>query len=949
MNDEEIVLVFSEHIAFGWKFSAFCASGLNGDRRQIYGATSVQSFVGVSADIKQALQWADDMSDAALLRDYSRGSSVLEFQRDVSKDILERFIRPRIEMLNRKIAETALRADIPVYLRLDRGGKTLYEHDRIKFCPHPARCIFHFIKDAQGFRYSISLTAGGRKLALQSRTGLTASNKPCWITIGKTMYHVEEIEARKLSPFFAKESIPVPPQVESTYLKSFVCKTMQDYEVELRGIPFREIDPSVQACLSLERDLDLFDVLTLSFLYGDNRRIFPDDPVHKHVTTEEIDGQTGLCLFHRKLEWEQQMMDQLVEAGLQLVGGRRLYAPSRKAYALIEWLNRNHKLLDGFHLQSNNGKAYHLGGSSLQSEVEQHIDWFEINIIVQAGQFSLPLSSFRHHILNNMKEYELPDGTIFILPDEWFDTYKDMMLFASTDKKNKNRLRLQTIHASLLDGALGASMDEASKRIVDSILRIPVQRPELPKHAAQQLRPYQKEGFYWMCHLYTHRFGGCLADDMGLGKTIQTIALLEYIYSQPKAEQKLPPSLLVVPTSLLHNWKNELARFAPELRCLMHIGSDRCAYFTQAMMDNNQVIITSYGTLRNDIRFMSAQSYQLVVLDESQYVKNPESQTYQAVARLVSHHRLALTGTPLENSLEDLWAQFNFLNKGLLGTRTAFRNIFVRPTSKEQAHERDQLLKRTISPFILRRTKEEVTPELPPLIEEVVYCDMSEAQSEAYNAEKNRIRNLIFDAMAQPEQPLNKILALEAMHRLRQLANHPALILPDYTEDSGKVEQILLSFESLKNSGHKALIFSSYVKYLDLLARHFDQERWPYLMLTGKTRNREEVINQFTHSNINCFFISLKAGSTGLNLTAADYVFILDPWWNPAAEMQALSRAHRIGQDKTVMSFRFISTDTIEEKILQLQQHKTDLYDAFISANNPLDQFTWEDFEQLIK
>jgi superfamily II DNA or RNA helicase len=952
MTDEEVVIVFSEHIAFGWKFSAFCVSPVSDGQRDIYGAPATGAG-GEDTDVRRVIGFTEDMSDKALLKDYSRGNSVMEFLREASKEVRERYIRPRIEALNTRIAETVMQAGIPVYLRLDRGGKRLYEHDRIEFYPHPARCKFHFIKDNAGMRYCISLTAGGRSLSLQTRMGVTVAEKPCRIMTGKTIYYVEEIEARKLVPFFSKEAIPVPPQMEDAYLRTFVCKTMQDYETELRGIPVRELDPPKKAFLSLEKDLDLHEFLLLSFAYGSSARISPGSPTLRYASAESFGGSTVLCRFDRDLEWEKGMAAILAGGGLVASGDSRFYTLQRKPYELVEWMNRNPALLSGFTVEMNAGKAYHIAGSSLQSAVEMKIDWFEINIMVTAGAFTLPLTVFRHHILSGTREYLLPDGSIFVLPGEWFEQYRDLMLFAVSGRKNKDSMMLRTIHAAILDRALGESLDAANRSLVNNLLRVPAERPSLPLHAAGLLRPYQKEGFYWMHHLYRHKFGGCLADDMGLGKTIQTISLLEYIYRREGSEPvglRLPPSLLVVPTSLLHNWKNELERFAPNLRSLMHIGPDRRNNLVRALENHDcEVIITSYGTLRNDIDLLSSNHYQMVALDESQYIKNPDSQIYRAVTRLSARHRMALTGTPLENSLEDLWAQFNFLNKGLLGTRKSFRDMFIRP-SKDQSDERETLLKRTIAPFILRRTKEEVTPELPPLIEEVVYCDMSDAQSEAYNAEKNRIRSQILDAMTNPGRMLNKIAALDAMHRLRQLANHPLLILPDYSEDSGKFEQILLSFESVRNSGHKALFFSSYVKYLDLLAGHFDKAGWRYSMLTGRTVRREEAIKQFTdNDDVCCFLISLKAGSTGLNLTAADYVFILDPWWNPAAEMQALSRAHRIGQDKTVMSFRFISTDTIEEKMLQLQQSKSTLYETFVSANNPLDQFTWEDFEKLIK
>ena len=254
-----------------------------------------------------------------------------------------------------------------------------------------------------------------------------------------------------------------------------------------------------------------------------------------------------------------------------------------------------------------------------------------------------------------------------------------------------------------------------------------------------------------------------------------------------------------------------------------------------------------------------------------------------------------------------------------------------------------------ISPFMLRRTKEQVTTELPPLTQDIIYCSMTEKHQEAYDEEKNRIRNVIIEAREHPEIKTNNLVILSGLTKLRQIANHPYLTDTDYEEDSGKFEQIIMSFENLKASNHKVLIFSSFVKHLNLLAEKFDSEGWKYAMLTGETIKREEEIKRFTENDdVTCFFISLKAGSTGLNLTAADYVFIIDPWWNPASEMQAFSRAHRIGQDKPVMVYRFITSETIEEKILLLQDTKKELFDTFVNEANPIAQLNWDDIEQLL-
>jgi SNF2 family DNA or RNA helicase len=319
---------------------------------------------------------------------------------------------------------------------------------------------------------------------------------------------------------------------------------------------------------------------------------------------------------------------------------------------------------------------------------------------------------------------------------------------------------------------------------------------------------------------------------------------------------------------------------------------------------------------------------------------------YESIKKLFSSNKLILTGTPIENSLVDLWAQFNFINPGLLGALSFFKINYIQKI-KEKNNHAEETLKQLIQPLFLRRTKTEVAIDLPPLSQEIIYCDMTEAQQEIYELEKNHIRNVLLENMENLSR--NNFIALQGLLRLRLLANHPSLIHSDYTEDSGKFDQIILSFESLKASGHKVLIFSSFVKHLKLLSSRFDRDGWKYAMLTGQTTDRESEIEKFMHNvDVNCFFITLKAGGLGLNLTAADYVFIIDPWWNPAAEMQALSRAHRIGQVKNVIVYRFISSDTIEEKILLLQQSKLELSETFITSNNPLEQLNKKEIEELL-
>jgi SNF2 family DNA or RNA helicase len=347
---------------------------------------------------------------------------------------------------------------------------------------------------------------------------------------------------------------------------------------------------------------------------------------------------------------------------------------------------------------------------------------------------------------------------------------------------------------------------------------------------------------------------------------------------------------------------------------------------------------------------LSKLNFFYLILDESQYVKNPASKTYKAIMKLQSEHRLALTGTPIENSLSDLWAQMNFLNKGILGNLAFFRRYFITPIEKHNSNDQQEKLQILIRPFVLRRTKEEVAKDLPPLMEQTVVCEMDENQQRTYETEKSIIRNSILDGIEQDGMKNSAMIILQGLTRLRQLANHPRL-LADFEEgESGKFEEIFRMLENVVAEKHKVLVFSSFVKHLELIKSRIEKENWKYSILTGQTSNRKEVIRQFQEDSENrIFLISLKAGGVGLNLTSADYVFIIDPWWNPAAENQAISRAHRIGQNKHVFVYRFITEGSIEEKIQQLQNRKSSLADKFINSNNPLQEITKEELLSLLK
>ena len=962
--EERLILVVSKHRQFGWKFNIYWAQELPSGSVKILGIPNAkeEELKGApEVDIK-LIKLIDEVSDNSLMKAYTKQKNTVNFRDEISQETINNLIRPRIEINIRKIIDLALRSSLPIYLREDLTNKTLYDRYLIDILPSPTHCLFNFVKDEKGLRYFISLTNEYDEISLQEKPAYILSQEPCVILLGNKIHRVENIESKKLVPFFDKGHIAVPASSEKLYIKNFILKTIPKYEVKVDGIEMTEISPSRQALLVLEEDFNQQLALFLYFQYN-NHLINPAQRKTKFVGLEEIDGNESICWFMRDLDWEKQLTGTLLSLDLRQEGDNRFYLKQDpeilQHYGLIGWLNINRGNLSGFTIEQKTGKTFYMGTVTTRSKLDVKIDWFEVEIEVVFDNFKIPFYRFRKHILNRNIEYILPDQSVFILPEEWFLRYQNLFLHG---KETEKGIRLQKMHVGVL--STDELFSENKGKELQKVMQFPDEQPVPSAHLDAVLRPYQKEGFYWLEHLYNVKLGACLADDMGLGKTLQTITLLDYIYSKsgkketisaPEGqlslfsilESTLPASLIVVPKSLLHNWQNELKKFAPDLKVYIYAGNKRLrTKDIGKIFGRYQVVITSYNMVRIDVEYLRDYPFHYIILDESQYIKNPDSVIYKSIKQLYSLHKLVLTGTPIENSLSDLWSQFNFINPGLLGNFSFFKNNYIQKITKEKNKYVKEALQKMIQPFFLRRTKEEVTPDLPPLSQEIVFCDMTDLQQEIYEAEKNRIRNVLLDN--KENLTANNFVALQGLMRLRLLANHPSLMDPEYSEDSGKFDQIILYFESLRASGHKVLVFSSFVKHLKLLSGRFEQEGWKYAMLTGQTLNREAEINKFTqHDDVNCFFISLKAGGTGLNLTAADYVFIIDPWWNPASEMQAFSRAHRIGQDKSVMVYRFISSDTIEEKIIHLQQLKLQLSDAFITSNNPLENLSNKEIEEL--
>lgn len=557
------------------------------------------------------------------------------------------------------------------------------------------------------------------------------------------------------------------------------------------------------------------------------------------------------------------------------------------------------------------------------------INWFNAEIEVRFGRKKASLQHLHKAIRNKSKYVRLDDGTLGILPQEWMEKFT--RYFNSGEIIDLKTIQIPKIRFSdisqlfeeeMLDagtkGELRAYREKFSG--FESIREI-----EVPETLKATLRPYQREGLNWLNFLDDFNFGGCLADDMGLGKTIQVIAFM--LSQREKSTHNV--NLLVVPATLIFNWQQEVARFAPSLKVLTLHGPERIK--NTESFDGFEIVLTSYGTLLQDIRFLKEYHFNYVFLDESQNIRNPETERYKAVRLLSARNRIVMTGTPVENNTFDLYSQFSFACPGLLGSRQYFRDVYSSPVDQFENTRRTAELRDKIRPFLLRRTKQQVAAELPEKTEMILYCEMGTQQRNMYKAYEKEFREYI---SATTEDDLNKrsMNVLRGLTRLRQICDAP--VLADELSGgiaSAKIDLLTEQIES-KAPEHKILVFSQFVSMLDLIARSLDSKNIRYTMLTGKTRNREAAVRQFQEDpQTRVFLISLKAGGTGLNLTEADYVYLVDPWWNPAVENQAIDRAHRIGQDKHVIAVRMICPDTVEEKILQLQESKRTLATELIT------------------
>ena len=580
--------------------------------------------------------------------------------------------------------------------------------------------------------------------------------------------------------------------------------------------------------------------------------------------------------------------------------------------------------------------------------ISSNTDWFDAKVDIFFGDQKVTVAEVKRALANKQQFVQLNDGTLGILPEEWLKKYS--LLFRIGEGKTDS-LKLSRYHLSVVD-ELYETRDEEELvvKLEEKYEKLrefnKIKEIEPSDYLKMILRPYQVAGYQWLNYLKDIRWGGILADDMGLGKTVQALSFMEY-YKKENGQLK---ALVVCPTTLIYNWENEIKKFTPSLTYRIHHGGTRTR--AKEELTDHDVTITTYGTLRSDIKLLISIEFDYVLLDESQAIKNPASKVTKAAGLLNAKNRLCMSGTPLQNNTFDIFAQMNFLNPGMLGTMEFFRQEFAIPIDKFGEQDRKDHLKKILYPFILRRTKEQVAKDLPDKQEMILFCEMEDEQRNIYDAYRNDFRNQILGTIETQGIQKSQLTILQGLMKLRQICDSPAILNEQEKFENHSIKLDELAREITENIGnHKALIFSQFLGMLALIRAKLDELGVKYEYFDGSTSapDRQTAIDSFQNNDeVRVFLISLKAGGVGLNLTAADYVYIVDPWWNPAVEQQAIDRTHRIGQTKNIFAYRMICKDTIEDKILQLQEKKRALAKDIISDDATfVKALTREDVEYL--
>jgi len=767
------------------------------------------------------------------------------------------------------------------------------------------------------------------------------------VLIGNKIYEYErDVDGAKLIPFFSKKVVLVEQRHINQYFEKIILPLVKSNKVIPTGFEIVVKDKITDVQLKVKEvrqqtQMTLFDmnenagldvVFELIFYYDDFKFL----PNKQGVELKYL-SENGLVIENviRDYDSETYFIDCLNNLGINIdAGNLRMSHQSG-----LEWVSQNHNKIDSFGIEvvylnrNKTTEKLFIGERNIEIILDENKDWFDVRAKVQFGDYIVPFLQILKRIKNGETTFFLPNGEMAQIPEAWIQEYATIFNFVETvDGKpivGRHVLRI----AQDIEEKSGLKINAKENLRQFFNMQTP-NKYAIPNNFKADMREYQKYGYYWLRTVDEINLGVCLADDMGLGKTIQALALIQWLVNEGRGGM-----LVVVPTSLIHNWISEIGKFCANIRILNHTGINRNE--TSIEFKKYDIILTTYSILRRDKHIFTNYLFDYCILDESQYIKNPKSNTAQTCYEISAAHYLCLSGTPLENSISDLWSQMNFLNNGMLGSHNQFLKLFKQEGKPELYHK-------LIRPFLLRRKKSEVLKDLPEKTILIEYSDMTSEQHSFYRDLRNQYRDLFIENIGK-QGKLNAIVLLKGLMRLRQASNHPVLVDTEYSGDSGKYNSVCLKINEIVAKKSKLLIYSSFVEHLKLYKHFLDDNQIKYCYLDGATTDREFQTKVFqTDPNCHVFLLSLKAGGTGLNLTAAEYVFMLDPWWNPAAENQAFDRAHRIGQTKNVFVYKFVAKNSIEEKILKLQNDKNELFDKMINNNIPISDISSEQIMQLI-
>lgn len=885
---------------------------------------------------RQALAIANELLPNVLYQKLLKKGDTFEkaYQNKQTKKHIEEYIEKKTAELLQLIADNELFITTN-YTHKDELVKKQLQVQKTLVVP-----LLEFTKTDESIEYRLLLKDGAASIIPSQHSIELLNNLYGWIVIDHKVVRVEHFKGSYLTPFLNKETIHIPKRNFPEYFDKFLKKLLKHTEIDPKG--FEIIKKNDIVATEIELIYDFFAnhyKLQLNFdysgyIFGSHQR--------KEVQSElkiYDDGGIVIYQYKRNKEEEAKKYDFLTAIGFSEEAGSfwvKDENPFGSYFLLVAHKDELEKA--GFSFKKfviEGDKEVGFGDSKLIfGDTQGDNDWFDLSIRVAQGDEEFAFKDLIENIKSRNPVYDLGNGKVFIIPQEWFSRFHSIAKYA---RVTQEKLQLPKSNYALLESVPEIKPQTLVENVVYTA------SPNLKA----TLRPYQIEGVTWLLQHYYNGVGACLADDMGLGKTLQTIALLVHIHdSLPEklgeggdlfsgiTSQKEPlRALVILPSSLIFNWYDETKRFAPHLKCTQYVGNTAERKRKVRRLVNYDIIFSSYPIVERDSKELQQLDFRYIILDESQRIKNKNSKTFKAINGLQGVHRIALSGTPIENSLSDLWSQMQFINPNILKSYAAFHKNYEVAISKNKDTQALEELKTIISPFLLRRTKEQVLDDLPEMESQIAYCEMSEEQKKWYESEKSKVRNQLLEIDA----PLTEFNALNMLTKLRQISNHPKLVDKESVIASGKYEEVVHCMEELLQASHKALIFSSFVSHLALYEQWCDAHKIKYAKLTGSTPTEErknEVALFQQQADVPFFFISLKAGEVGLNLTAASYVLLLDPWWNPFSERQAIARAHRIGQRNKVNVVRFVSKDTVEEKIIRLQQAKTSLFEDVVGEDN---------------